>query len=117
MKRYLQTLFLITAILGSNGCATTGDPVIVNAQRSMEVAHELADSFLRWEFTNRAVLPPNITKVADKIRYEFPPALAIAKSTLESYKISKSQTDKDTLLIWLSTLRTLEEQIRIAYKP
>ena len=116
MKRLLSflTCFLLVAspfAVLHTGCApagaVTGDPVVVNSERTIGLAFDTIDGFLRWEKANRAVVPPKVHAAAQSLRREAPDAFRNARAVLRAYKANRSPEQKVLLDTWLATLSEL----------
>lgn len=116
MKRLLSflTCFLLVAspfVILSTGCApagaVTGDPVVVNSERAIGIAFDTIDGFLRWEKSNRSVVPPKVHAAAQSLRREAPDAFRNARAVLRAYKANRSPEQKALLDTWLATLSEL----------
>ena len=117
MKRQILLLilslaFVVPAGITSSGCSTqisnqTGDPVVVNAEKTIAVAFDTIDTFLRWERTNSAIVPPNVASVATKLRLEAPDAFRNARSVLRAYKGNRTPEQRQLVESWLAVLSQL----------
>lgn len=90
----------VGALLAFSGCAFFGpvapgaDPVVVNAERTAKLSFTLADSFVQWEFENRATLPKEATEAADVVRKEFPTAYRAFRAATKAYKVNRTDAAK-----------------------
>jgi hypothetical protein len=78
MKRLFS--FFLCATLAScaltpalTGCkaptsAIQGDPVVVNSEKTIAIAFETIDAFLKWEKENQASVTPDVHAAAQSIR-------------------------------------------------
>lgn len=93
------------------GCASLtpgSDPVVVNAERTIEMARVTLDSFVRFEFNNRARLDttaPAVGAAAEKIRQHAPEWFARALRLKAAYKHNRTQANQANLLTALSVLQ------------
>lgn len=100
------------------GCATidpTADPFVVHSERTINYATETVDSFLQWEYQNRAFLAETgateATQAADALRREFPILQADAKRLVRAYKVSRTQPNYEAAA---TAVELLNEAIKIA---
>lgn len=117
MKRIISILLLCTLSVGLcpailTGCKAptmfaSGDPVVVNSEKTIAIAFDSVDAFLRWEYTNRHAVPADVTKVADTIRRDAPDAFRNARAVLRAYKTNRSPEQKALLDTWLATVSEL----------
>lgn len=108
MKR-LCIFILCLPLLFSGGCATLqpgADPVVVNAERTIEVARATLDSFVRFEFNNRAKCPREVQDAAERIRREAPEWFNRAMRLKAAYKTNRGADSKADLLTALAVLST-----------
>lgn len=96
------------------GCQTptgqtqsSGDPIVVNAEKTIAIAFDVVDAFLLWEYTNRAAVSPDVRQVADRLREKGPDAFRNARSVLRAYKTNRSPEQKALLDTWLATVLEL----------
>jgi len=74
--------------------APGSDAVVVNAERTAKLSFTLADSFLEWEFNNRASVPPAVIQAAETLRDKFPPAYNGLRLATKTYKSTRSVADR-----------------------
>lgn len=85
------------------GCATIlpgNDPVVVNAERTANLASDTFDTFLKIEYDNRAALEtvsPEIHKYAESLRAHAPTWLASLRSLTKAYKFNRTAENKASL--------------------
>jgi len=107
----MKALFapVLLALLLAQGCVTPGsDPVVVNAERTTQLALDVFDTFLLWEYTNRAtlqVLDPKIKDAADFIRARGQTWLETARAMTKAYKENRTFENKANLNTALAVLR------------
>lgn len=114
MKRYLASIFFVAALLGApsillnTGCSTsavvTGDPVVVNSEKTIAIAFDTVDTFLRWELANRGAVSPDVHAAAQAVRAKAPDAFRNARAVLRAYKTNRTPEQKALLDTWLATL-------------
>lgn len=115
------TLLLLCASvpLWFNGCAQIApgnDPVVVNAERTAKIAFNTVDGFLEWEYANRAVVPQQVTKAADTLRNDFPPAYATLRNLTRAYKQNRTAENKANLTTTLRVVQTMLDEA-LKYLP
>jgi hypothetical protein len=92
-----------------SGCVTPGsDPVVVNAERTTQLALDVFDTFLLWEYTNRETLQvfdPKIKEAADFIGARGQAWLETARAMTKAYKENRSPENRANLNTALAVLR------------
>jgi hypothetical protein len=96
MKQIRTFLFLFIFSLSVllEGCgsltpapiAEGSDPVVVNAERAQRSSLDIFRIVTTWEFNNRLALPPEVSRVVDRYRTEFPPIWNESRLALKKYK-------------------------------
>jgi hypothetical protein len=92
-------------------CATMpgSDPVVVNSEKTTQVAFDVFDAFVTLEHNNRAQLAavsPEIHKYAEVIRRNGLTWLGTARSLTKAYKTNRTPENKASLLTAVSVLTT-----------
>jgi len=116
MKR-LAILILLCPLLFVSGCATLNpgaDPLVVNTERTIEICRVTLDSFLRWEYNNRAKCPPEVQDAAEKIRREAPEWFARAMRLKLAYKQNRGADAKADLMTAVAVLSTAASEAATA---
>lgn len=90
------------------------DPVVVNAERTTQLAVDVFDTFLKWEYNNRSALAfkPEVKQAADFIRDNGIGWLESARSMTKAYKENRSQENKFNLDTALAILRQAISEAR-----
>ena len=105
----LVALFLI-------GCASIqpgNDPVVVNAERSTNVAFETINTFLQIEYTNQAWVKANAPQIhtyANYLRGHAKQWVASATDLIGAYKHNRTPENKASLQTAVAVLTTAEVQ-------
>ena len=97
---------LLVPVLNT-GCVTPGaDPVVVQAERSTELAYDVFDSFLLWEKNNREAMAgtPGVKRTADAIRANGVKWLQSAREMTKAYKANRTPENKANLETALQVL-------------
>jgi hypothetical protein len=92
---------------GTSPTATSGDSVVVTAEKTLRTAKDTFDLFLHLEYDNRAALEkvsPEIHKYADYIRKNAPDWLITANNLKNTYKHNRTAENKATLATALTTI-------------
>lgn len=108
MKRFAIWLLLLP-LLVAVGCVTLqpgADPVVVNAERTIEVARVTLDSFVRFEFNHRAKCPLAVQDAAERIRREAPAWFERALRLKAAYKQNRGPDQKADLLTAVAVIQT-----------
>ena len=116
MKR-LAIFLLLLPLLLAGGCATLkpgADPVVVNAERTIEVARATLDAFVRFEFNHRAKCPPEVQASAERIRKAAPEWFARALRLKAAYKQNRGADHKADLLTAIAVLSTAASEAATA---
>lgn len=116
MKR-IAVLILLLPLLMCDGCSTLqvgADPLVVNAERTLEVSRATLDAFVRFEFNNRAKCPPEIQAAAEKIRREAPEWFGRAMRLKLAYKQNRGADSKADLMTAIAVLSTAASEAATA---
>lgn len=108
----MKTLLILPLLMfcGCAAIAPDADPVVVNAERSTKIAFEAMDSFLSVEHQYRdwfRVNAPDVHVAAERLRANFPPALASARALTKAYKNNRTPSGKlslETALVLVNQL-------------
>lgn len=114
--KHLATCLLLLALIFS-GCATLdsgADPIVVNAERTIEVARVTMDSFLRFEFNHRSKCPADVQAAAEAMRRNAPEWFRRAHRLKLAYKQNRGADNKADLLTALSVLQTAASEAATA---
>ena len=79
----------------------------MNSEKTIGIAFDAVDAFLRWEHAHRRAVPSEVTKAADAIRKDAPDAFRNARSVLRAYKENRTPEQKALLDTWLATVNEL----------
>ena len=125
MKNLLASILLAIACASFTGCQTptatadsgyiSGDPVVVNAEKSIAISFDAIDRFLAWERANRAVSGPEVKAVADRIRKEAPDAFRTARAVLRAYKSNRTPEQRALLQEWVAALNALAARAAVHF--
>lgn len=89
------------------------DPIIVHAERTAGYALDTFDSFLLWEYQNRALLNNQAVKsAADNIRAHGKTWITELRAATQTYKVVKSQPNAEKLDIALGVVNQALETAR-----
>lgn len=97
------------------GCALFGtvaeghDKLIVNAERTAKLSFAMVDGFLEYEEANRPIVPPQMTRTADELRTQFPPAYTAFRNATKLYKFNRTADNKANLNTALVPVQTMLE--------
>jgi len=113
--KHLALLLLLPLLLTGCGTLQTGaDPLVVNAERTIEVARVTLDSFLKFEFNHRAKCPPAVQESAERIRRHAPEWFHRAHRLKLAYKQNRGPDQKADLLTALAVLTTAASEAATA---
>lgn len=112
MKKLKLKLFLLCLpallLFGCRGLMPGSDPIVVNAERTTEIARATFDFFLRFEYENKELLfsvDPYIHKFAEQVRVSAPKWLESARTMTKAYKKNRSEENKFTLMTAVAVLQ------------
>jgi hypothetical protein len=106
----LASCALSPALIGcrlSPAASVTGDPVAVNSEKTIAIARDTIDAFLKWEKENRSFVSPDVHAAAQAIRAKAPDQFRNARAVLRAYKTNRTPEQKALLDTWLATLSEL----------
>ena len=113
MKRTIFPALILLALAG--GCTTSGDKVIVNAERSIAVSFEAVDTFIQFDHQNRETMKtkyPDVHKAAEEIRVKAPPLFNSAWAALAAYKAQRTPETGDKLADSMAIVENLARTAR-----
>ena len=117
MKIFSSLIFL-TLMLFCSGCASIlpgNDPIVVNAERTVGIALDTMDTFLKMEYDNREALKkisPEIFNVAEKIRHNGVRWIETATSSIKAYKQNRDGNHKANLITAVAVLENALNEAR-----
>ena len=122
VKRYTNQLSAIVLAAFLGACVSTGggDPIVVNAEKTTQIALDSFDSFLKYEYENRAALEsvnPQIHQYANYVRENAQKWLQSARSMTQAYKYNRNETNKANLQTAIAVLQAAVTQVGIYMKP
>jgi hypothetical protein len=88
----MRNFYAIVLLLALAACASptlTGDPVVINAEKTLRIAKDTLDLFVKLEYDNREMVIakfPEIHAFAEKVRREAPTILKTANDAKNAYK-------------------------------
>jgi hypothetical protein len=105
---------LSLVLVGCSAIQPGNDPVVVNAERTTQLAVDVFDTFLKWEYDNRQALSvtPEIRKSADFIRGKGQDWLTTARSMTKAYKANRTPENKANLDTAMAVLRMAVTEAR-----
>jgi len=98
--RRLLPLSLVVILAACAPLQPGADPVVVNAERTANLAADTFDTFLKIEYDNRAALQtlsPAIHQYAETVRAKGPTWLASLRALTKAYKFNRSSENKASL--------------------
>lgn len=84
------------AVISGCGVAAGSDPVLVNAEKSVQTAFAAVDTFLAAEHANREMVKqdlPDVHALAERLRRDFPPAHREAVALVGLYRKTRDPDD------------------------
>lgn len=129
MKKLLASVILAVALAGTvPGCqpvAPGSDPVVVWQEQGLQASFDTIDEFLRMEDAYRDEVrakAPDVHAFAELLRRDAPAVFTAYQDSIEAYKQSRSQADKDAVTAkatqihdWAATARRYLVDIRKAH--
>src|SRR4029077_6823441 len=88
----MRNFYAIVLLFALAACANptlTGDPVVINAEKTLRIAKDTLDLFVKLEYDNRAMVIakfPEVHAFAEKVRREAPAILRTANDAKNAYK-------------------------------
>lgn len=107
------TVFYMSMVGGCSTIAPGHDPFVVRAEQTTEIAFDLLDTFLRWEYAHRKTLPPEVTEAAERIREKAPDAIRIARELTRAYKRNRTEEGRVSMM---SAVAVLDDLIATAQR-
>jgi hypothetical protein len=105
----------VLGLVGCTGCATQlapqgvyqGDTVLYRAELASVSSYQLVDTFLKWEYDNRALLSthPEIKQAADFLRVNYPSAKTNLDAAIEKYRVLATPENKALAESWLAKVQ------------
>jgi hypothetical protein len=105
-------LLLILAV--SCATITSGDPIVVRAEQSVNIAFETVDTFLYIEKTHQADLArvsADAHAVAEALRSNAPDAFRKARRLIDVYKANRGDDAKADMLTALAFVQALADEV------
>lgn len=116
----IATLLMAGALsMSTFGCAPVdagADPLVVNAERSIQMSFETVDAFLKFDHANRDTLKvtaPDVHAFAEKTRIVAPALFNEAWAALSAYKAVQTPASGDTLDDALSKVESIARTARL----
>lgn len=118
----MRTLLLLIALcltpLAHVGCTTRLDPsgpyqgnvALYTTDSSINTVVSMLDVFLKFELTNRAMLPQDVRDFANKVRRETPPLSKRILALRDVYALAPTSDNKVSLDTALKLLREMLTQ-------
>jgi hypothetical protein len=107
LSKLLLTTVAITTLLCGGCKSITGDPVIVSCERTLNIALDTFDSYLKFEYENRAMLK-NVSveffNVAEKIRKDGKLWIKTLNTAKQVYKANKTSENQINVLTAIAVL-------------
>lgn len=113
----LMAAMLAIAVAGCASVAEGHDPVVVNAERGVEVTEATLTAFVTWAHLHEATLGDGARSAANAIRAKAPGVIDSVRRTTKVYKNSRTAENKANLVTWLSVLSQLEQEALQWYNP
>jgi hypothetical protein len=124
MKRILDYTIILAVMFclaTASGCQQQldpgADPVVVNAEKSIEISFEGVKAFLDFDGANRDFMRaslPDVHALAERIRPESKTVFREARAALASYKATRTPGDASTLDVKLNIVQSLAREARNA---
>jgi predicted secreted protein len=116
LHRFRSLLAALVVLSFVAGCATvtSGDPIVVRAEQSVNIAFDTVDTFLYVEKYHRADLEKisaDIHKVAESVREKGPDGFRAARRLIDVYKNNRTDENKANLLTALAFVQALANEV------
>lgn len=117
----MKNAFAIVLLLALGACATptTGDPIVVNAEKTLRLAKDTLDLFVKLEYQNQAVVKakfPQVHEFAEKVRREAPAMLKTADDIKNAYKAHRNDAIAAQLAAAIAAISQVAAQAQ-TYMP
>jgi hypothetical protein len=117
VKLRLRAAALPILLILAVSCATitSGDPVVVRAEQSVNIAFETVDTFLYIEHTHQADLAKvsaDAHVVAEALRTNGPEAFRKARRLIDVYKANRGDDAKADMLTALAFVQALASEVQ-----
>lgn len=116
----IAALLMVGALsMSSLGCAPVAagsDPLVVNAERSIQMSFETVDAFLQFDHANRVVIKqtaPDVHRFAEATRQSAPLMFQTAWAALADYKSAMTPQSGDKLDDALNQVESLARTARL----
>ena len=113
-RKYVFPVLLLCLAVACASVAPGADPLVVNAERSINIAFETVDTFLFVEKTHQADLAkvsPGIHAVAERIRGEGPEAFRKARRLIDVYKGARTDENKANFMTAIAFVQALANEV------
>ena len=115
----MKNLILLPLLFALASCVSIlpgNDPILVNAEKTTQIAYDAFDSFFALERAQEAYVKANapaVHKFANSLRVNAPKWLATARATTEAYRLNRSVTNKANLNTAIAILNTAMSQVTV----
>lgn len=116
LVRFLWILPVLTLAGILCGCSTIlpgHDPLVVRAEQATQLLYVTTDRLLAWEHANRGQVP-HLKPVCDRLRQNVPWVLQRCRDATKSYKRSRNDLSKRTLVLSLASVETSLDEAQMA---
>lgn len=110
----LTCVLLVSATLSlGTGCQSNklaepgpykGDEILYAADKTITSSYRILHSFVKWEYTHRALLPPEVSHAADAVRGNASRWIDSAIALREAYAVSPTAENRNSLEKTISIL-------------
>jgi hypothetical protein len=107
MNRRISPLIFILCLAACAPLQPGADPIVVNAERTANLAADTFDVFLKLEYDNRAALQtlsPAIHQYAETLRAKGPVWLDSLRALTKAYKFNRTSENKASLQTAISVV-------------
>lgn len=113
--KFTQYLICFSFLFLFTGCRILPchDQLVIRAEQSIRFAYVATDSFLKFEYDNRAQYP-TLKPMADRIRLHAPVVLNQAWEAVKTYKKSRTKVNQDILIQYVAVIETLTRDAQAA---
>lgn len=118
-RRQVRFLWILPVLIFAgilSGCATIlpgHDPLVVRAEQATQLLYVTTDRLLAWEHANRGQVP-HLKPVCDRLRQNVPWVLQRCRDATLSYKKSRNDLSKRTLVLSLASVETSLSEAQLA---
>jgi hypothetical protein len=106
----ITILVTLTAMLGCTSIAPGNDPLVVRSVQTVEIAAEVIDGYIHFEWVNRDTLwavSRDFKRLADKLRDHSVPTMQSLRAATKAYKSNRTEENRASLVTAMAVAQAL----------